>query len=96
MSNNSYIICFVSFLITYFSVAIYFMYKNYKKQQLRLHEELAEKDVCLCKHPRWYHMTLTGNTYIRCYEFDDKDLKMCECKAFKLDNLLYLEKLMSK
>ena len=75
------------------------IYRDYKKaEELRL-KKLAEHDICICKHERWYHQPIKTDILDRkCYQFKEPQdqLILCGCPIFKMDNLLYLEKLVKE
>lgn len=74
---------------------IYDISKTHKRKMEELRKRMADKDLCVCRHERWYHQLKGVDPLVqRCYEFAEPQdhLKMCPCPGFKMDNLLYLER----
>jgi len=77
------------------TLVLWTIWLDHKERMEALRQRQAEKDLCLCKHERWYHMAdKRVSPHIRCFEFAEPQtsLQLCNCPGFKMDNLLYLEK----
>jgi hypothetical protein len=81
-------------LITLFVGMMWMIYVDYKVVQKKKHDRMLEMIPCLCGHSKWIHHIADQSNGLKrsgCHDFYWNS--PCRCRAYKMDNLAYLEKI---
>lgn len=74
--------------VTWGTLWIYMLINNYKRAKARKREAMLDMIPCLCGHTRWIHWPHDQSSACHDFKWDSP----CRCRAYKMDNLAYLEK----
>lgn len=85
---NPLLIVFPVAVCTIVGIWMFQLYVDYKKREAAKKERAADNTPCVCGHRRIYHNLVTQRS---CIGLDL--MTWCPCQEFKMNNLIYLEKL---
>lgn len=72
--------------------SLYNLHKDYLANRKRRHDSIRDMLPCVCGHTRWIHLIAVQGNGLRsgCHDFEWD--RPCKCRAYKMDNLVYLER----